>query len=100
MAFVMQGVNSSNIESVGYDDATEKMRVRFRNGKLYEYDGVSRSVYDEFLDSDSPGSYFARIIRVGGFEFRQVDSDEEEDDADEAEEDEDEDGDGDGDDGD
>ena len=38
-----QHVNSSNLESVGYDPTTQTLEIEFLNGGLYQYSGVPES---------------------------------------------------------
>lgn len=56
-------IDSSMIEEVGYDDEVEEFIVKFWNGSTYIYEGVSKSVYDEFLDSDSKGKFLHLKIK-------------------------------------
>lgn len=59
----MKPVESSNLDSVGYDPTEMKLRVRFNNGSEYEYDGVPQEVYDGFFDAPSVGSYFNETVK-------------------------------------
>jgi len=59
-----QSVSSSNIASIGYDNATEVLEVEFLNGSIYEYRNVSSVVYEELMSAASHGSYFNREIRM------------------------------------
>jgi hypothetical protein len=55
-------VNSSWIRSVTYaSDAT--LTVRFRNGTVYRYFTVPRSILEGLLTAPSKGAYFTRRIR-------------------------------------
>lgn len=54
-------VESSSIDSVGYED--EILEVRFNNGGLYRYFGVPPEVCLDFLKADSKGCFFNRYIR-------------------------------------
>jgi len=56
----MVTVNSSNVNSVGYDNGI--MHVRFHNGYTYAYSNVPENVYQEFISSASPGSFHHRNI--------------------------------------
>jgi len=51
----MQQVSSSNIAEVGYDDKVGTVYVRFLNGTLYIYKGVSQIEYDGLLNAHSLG---------------------------------------------
>ena len=55
---------SSNISEIGYGDGL--LRVRFKNGNLYEYKGVTTETYDKFKSSPSKGKFFITNIRVKG----------------------------------
>jgi hypothetical protein len=51
-------VTSSNLESIGYNEKTARLFVRFRDGgKVYYYDPTPAVVYLGLLHSRSKGSY-------------------------------------------
>ncbi len=57
-------VDSSLIEAVRYDDATQTLTIRFINPpRTYEYEAVPPTVYAEFLVADSKGGFFNTYIR-------------------------------------
>jgi hypothetical protein len=51
--------------------ATDELRVQFKGGGRYAYEGVPRSVYVEFLSADSRGAFFAERIR-GAFKHKKL----------------------------
>ena len=53
-------VSSSNIESIGYDEQSEQVYVRFLNGSLYVYKGVPLHEFENLRDAPSLGSYLHR----------------------------------------
>jgi hypothetical protein len=64
----MIAVDSSQLESIGYDPETLKARVRFKArgnsaGSLYEYDGVPADVVPAIISADSPGRQFASSLK-------------------------------------
>lgn len=59
----MKEVSSSNIESVGYDEANEEVYVKFLNGSLYKYKGVPKWDYLGLLEASSTGSYLHRNFK-------------------------------------
>lgn len=63
MDYTFVPVNSSNIESVGYNEESQSLMVKFRSGSSYAYDGIPQSVYDAFMASDSKGRFFSAYIR-------------------------------------
>jgi hypothetical protein len=60
-----QAIVSSTIAAVGYDENTGTLEVEFSDGKVYEYQGVPKDVYEAFMNSDSKGRFFAAQIRGG-----------------------------------
>lgn len=56
-------VASSNVASVGYDDATETLEVEFVDGAVYQYYGVPRNVYDQFMGNSSKGRFLNTYIK-------------------------------------
>jgi hypothetical protein len=56
-------VESSSLESVGYDHATRVMEIQFKNGGVYQYFGVGPSVYRRLMNAVSKGRYFAEAVR-------------------------------------
>ncbi len=56
-------VKSSVIAFVAHDGRSNMLEVEFRNGRLYDYFGVPRAVFDELLASDSAGKYFNEEIK-------------------------------------
>ena len=67
----MTYVDSTNIEAVGYDQATRDLYLQFRTGKVYVYAEVPVEIHRELLEADSKGSYFNREVRPN-FECREL----------------------------
>jgi hypothetical protein len=57
------GVNSSNIQSVGYDTATNTLEIEFANGNIYQYFDVPQGIFDGLVGAGSAGSFFNQNIR-------------------------------------
>ena len=57
-----QLVESSSLESVGFDAATNQLEIQFRAGGVYRY-AVPRRIYRELMEASSLGAFFARRIR-------------------------------------
>ena len=53
-------VESSNVDSVGYDEQTEIVYIRFLSGSLYIYKGVPKFEFENLRDAPSVGSYLHR----------------------------------------
>lgn len=56
-------VESSNIEAVGHDPATNTLRIRFKSGGTYDYADVTAKKHQEMLSAESLGQHFHRQIR-------------------------------------
>lgn len=59
----MEPVESSNIHSVGYDDKTKTLRVKFLNGNIYDYSPVEPQRYKAMKVAESVGSFFFKYIK-------------------------------------
>ena len=59
----MIAVTSSNIADVGYDKDTSTLRVRFNNGRTYDYEGVSEGTFHALVNAGSVGRQFAATIK-------------------------------------
>lgn len=55
--------NSSMITAAGYDEERQALRVKFKNGKVFEYSGVTLEEKKALLAAESFGSYFSRFIK-------------------------------------
>ena len=56
-------VSSSNVSAVGYDAPTHRLFVRFTNGSLYRYEGVTEATYRSFLAAPSKGQFVWQHLR-------------------------------------
>ena len=61
--FEMLPVVSSNVESIGHDEATEILRVQFLNGTVYDYMNVTLIEFEQLRAAPSVGSYLNRNIK-------------------------------------
>jgi len=64
-------VESSNIESIGYDSNSETLEIEFLNGSIYQYFDVPEHVYEELMSADSQGKYLAYQIK-GKYRYSKV----------------------------
>jgi hypothetical protein len=55
-------LESSSVASAGYDDVTLVLEIEFASGRIYQFDGVPRGVFDWLLRTPNKGSYVARMI--------------------------------------
>jgi hypothetical protein len=68
-------VTSSQIAAVGYDPIAHQLVVRFhgsgsRPAAIYSYIGVPAQIAAGLVAAASPGAYFHRHIRQGGYPYR------------------------------
>lgn len=64
MAFTEYSVDSSNIDKVEYDADSLILRVTFKKGSVYEYEGVLPEIVEQMVSADSVGSFFHSNIRM------------------------------------
>ena len=57
----MKKIQSSNIESIGYNSG--KLFIRFKGNTVYKYDNVSRETNDILMESDSKGKFIHNNIK-------------------------------------
>lgn len=57
----MTPVESSVIESVGHNGL--RLRIRFKSGKTYDFEGAPLSHLDGMLKAESAGAYFGKHVR-------------------------------------
>jgi len=62
--FVMQPVESSQIESMGFNEKTKQIKIRFlKNGAEYIYDDCTAGEFDAVVNADSVGRAFGSYIK-------------------------------------
>lgn len=70
---VRQKVESSQIESVGYDEKNKTLEVEFKNGgAVYQYYSVDSATYEEMLAAESKGKFLGQKIK-GNFAYMKID---------------------------
>ena len=69
MEIKKHSVNSSNVQSAGYDDKSQTLEITFKNGGRYQYNGVPRVIYEGIFSATSPGGYVRRWIVKSKYNF-------------------------------
>lgn len=64
-----QSVQSSNIESIGYDNGT--LEIEFLTGHIYHYFDVPESEHENLMAATSHGEYLAKNIK-GTYEYERI----------------------------
>jgi hypothetical protein len=63
--------HSKALESAGYDPATRTLRLKFRNGRTYDYLGVPAAVFDSLTSSAHPWTEWQTHIKAE-YDYRPV----------------------------
>ena len=66
-----QGVDSSELRSVGYEMDAAVLEAEFHSGEVYDYFDVPAQLVVELLEAESIGRYFNAHIR-SKFKFKKV----------------------------
>lgn len=56
-------VESSNIQSIGYNIDFNILEIEFKENRVYRYYDVPLEEYRSLMEADSHGSYFNREIK-------------------------------------
>ena len=56
-------LDSSVIESVGYNHVSQGLIVKFKSGREYLYSNVPFRLYEDFINAQSSGRYFNSYIK-------------------------------------
>lgn len=56
-------VQSSNVLSLGYDEATNTLEVEFAKGAIYQYFGVPLNIYEQLMQAPSKGQFINTYIK-------------------------------------
>jgi len=66
-----QQVDSENLSSLGYDAETQVLEIEFRNGRVYQYEGVPQRLVNELLQAPSKGQFFNSRIK-GRYSYHRI----------------------------
>jgi hypothetical protein len=56
-------VSSTNIRSIGYDEASQALEVEFTSAGIYRYDSVPISLHQRFMAAQSKGRFFDSFVK-------------------------------------
>jgi len=59
----MHPVESSAIETIGYDPEASTLAITFTGGATYFYLGVPPHLYDQLMTAESKGSFVNKVIK-------------------------------------
>jgi len=69
---IRTSVNSSNLDSVGYDPQTRILEIAFLDGSIYQYFDVPENIYKGLMNASSHGSFLDRYVKKAGFRYLRV----------------------------
>jgi hypothetical protein len=64
-------IASTNVASVGYDEASQTLEVEFVNGTVYQYYNVDSGLFESFMQAPSKGQFLNQNIK-NAFAFSRV----------------------------
>ncbi len=67
-----EAVDSSGIQTVGYDSLKKILEVEFINNSVYRYHHVPELVYYQLMHAVSIGTFFNEKIRDAGYDFEKL----------------------------
>ena len=56
-------VDSSNIESVAFNEGSKTLVVKFNSGAIYSYDDVDMDIYVDLVHAKSVGQFLNQMIK-------------------------------------
>ncbi len=65
-------VSSSTVGSVGYDNESKILEIKFKSGSTYQYFDVPQSVYEGLMNAESHGKYFDINVKKAGYRYLKV----------------------------
>ena len=68
----MLPVHSTMANYIGYDSDRQLLQIEFKNGSVYEYEGVDEETWEDMLETNSPGRFYNREIK-GNYRSRRLD---------------------------
>lgn len=55
-------IESNNLDAIGYKSLEKALFVWCHDGRVYRYDNISKSIYDNLISSDSKERYIKNNI--------------------------------------
>ena len=53
----MRPIDSTAIAYAGFDPTTQILRLKYTNGRTYDYFGVPQEIHEQLLSADSAGEF-------------------------------------------
>jgi hypothetical protein len=68
---IRKNVHSSNIRSIGYNEKSKVLEIKFHESRIYQYFNVPKYVYHGLINAQSHGSYFHSNIK-GKYNYQRI----------------------------
>lgn len=65
----MYEVDSSNVNSIGYDAANQILYVEYSEGDIYQYLNVPQDYWNALINADSKGSWIHWFLKINSDQF-------------------------------
>lgn len=66
-----QKVQSSSIDSIGYNSDSNILEIEFLNGRIYQFFNVPESIFNGMMSADSHGKYLNDNIK-GIYNYKEI----------------------------
>lgn len=63
-------VDSSNLAEVGYENGI--LEVVFKDGSVYQYNGVPQQVHEGLMAASSHGKYLDQFVKKAGYHYQRI----------------------------
>jgi hypothetical protein len=58
-----QIIESSLIQSIGYDEARQVLQIEFKRGEVRDYKNIPKQLHHQFITAESKGKFYLKHIR-------------------------------------
>ena len=67
-----QKVSSSNIDLIGYDPDKLILEIAFKNGSIYQYSRIPKTVFEKLMAAKSHGKFLDAHVKKGGYTYKKI----------------------------
>lgn len=65
-------VNSSNVNSIGYDEESGVLEIEFKDRSVYQYYQVGKQIYFGLKNASSIGGYIDQFVKKAGYKYKKI----------------------------
>jgi len=66
MEIKMEKVVSSNVDSIGFNEQEKICRIKFLDGRIYDYSNFTNSTFQSLKTAESIGGFINKNLRYSG----------------------------------